>query len=63
VESAIQAQQARSVTLEGFLGEITDVDMAEAFTRLEQAQTALQASAFALQSLQKMSLLDLLRGG
>jgi flagellar hook-associated protein 3 FlgL len=63
VESAIQAQQARSVTLEGFLGEITDVDMAEAFTRLEQAQTALQASAYALQSLQKMSLLELLRGG
>ena len=63
VEGAMEAQQARSVTLEGFLGEITDVDMAEAFTRLEQAQTALQASAYALQSLQKMSLLDLLRGG
>lgn len=61
VQDAMDAQQARSVTLEGFLGEVTDVDMAEAATRLTAAQAALQASAFALQSLQKMSLLDLLR--
>ena len=61
VQDAMEAQEARSVTLEGFLGEVTDVDMAEAATRLQAAQAALQASAFALQSLQKMSLLDLLR--
>ena len=62
VEHAIKAQQARSVTLAGFIGDVTDVDMAEAFTKLEQAQTALQASAYALQSLQSMSLLQLLKG-
>ena len=61
VQDALEAQEARSVTLDGFLGEVTDVDMAEAATRLQAAQAALQASAFALQSMQKMSLLDLLR--
>lgn len=61
VATALDAQETRAVTLEGFLGELTDVDVAEAFTRLEQAQAALQASAFALTTLQKMSLLDLLQ--
>ena len=60
VATAMDAQETRATTLEGFLGELTDVDMAEAFTRLEQAQSALQASAYALSTLQKMSLLDLL---
>ena len=63
VEDALRAQEARAITITGFIGDITDVDIAEAFTRLEQAQTALQASAFALQSLQSMSLLDLLQKG
>ena len=61
VGAALDAQETRATTLEGFLGDLTDVDMAEAFTRLEQAQAALQASAFALNTLQSMSLLKLLQ--
>ena len=62
VELALDAQETRATTLEGFLGDLTDVDMAEAFTRLEQAQASLQASAYALNTLQSMSLLNLMQG-
>jgi flagellar hook-associated protein 3 FlgL len=48
-------------TLTTMVGGITDVDMAEAITRLESAKLAVQASAQVFASLQNSSLLDVLR--
>lgn len=48
-------------TLSTMVGGITDVDMAEAITRLESAKLAVQASAQVFASLQNSSLLDVLR--
>ena len=43
------------------VGGITDVDMAEAVTRLESAKLAVQASAQVFASLQNSSLLNVLK--
>jgi flagellar hook-associated protein 3 FlgL len=51
----------QSDTLSTMIGGITDVDMAEAITRLESAKLAVQASAQVFASLQNSSLLDVLR--
>jgi len=51
----------RADTLTTMIGGITDVDMAEAITRLESAKLAVQASAQVFASLQNSSLLDVLR--
>lgn len=48
-------------TLSTMVGGIVDVDMAEAVTRLESAKLAVQASAQVFASLQKSSLMDVLR--
>ena len=48
-------------TLSGMVGGITDVDMAEAITRMEAAQLAVQASAQVFASLQNSSLLNVLK--
>ncbi len=48
-------------TLTTMVGGITDVDMAEAVTRLESAKLAVQASAQVFASLQNSSLLNVLR--
>ena len=48
-------------TLSTMVGGITDVDMAEAITRLESAKLAVQASAQVFSSLQNSSLLNVLR--
>jgi len=48
-------------TLQTMVGGITDVDMAEAVTRLESAKLAVQASAQVFASLQNSSLLNVLR--
>lgn len=48
-------------TLETMVGGITDVDMAEAITRLESAKLAVQASAQVFASLQNSSLLNVLK--
>jgi flagellar hook-associated protein 3 FlgL len=48
-------------TLQTMVGGITDVDMAEAITRLESAKLAVQASAQVFASLQNSSLLNVLR--
>jgi flagellar hook-associated protein 3 FlgL len=61
VESHITAQEAQGDALEGLIGDRTDVDMAEAISKLQQSQLAVQASAQVLASLKDMSLLDLLR--
>jgi flagellar hook-associated protein 3 FlgL len=48
-------------TLSTMVGGITDVDMAEAITRLESAKLAVQASAQVFASLQNSSLLNVLK--
>jgi len=48
-------------TLSGMVGGITDVDLAEAITRMEAAQLAVQASAQVFASLQNSSLLNVLK--
>jgi flagellar hook-associated protein 3 FlgL len=61
IEDAVSSQTARSLTLEGFIASVSDVDMAEALTRLEQAQLGLQAAAYAINALKSSSLLELLK--
>jgi flagellar hook-associated protein 3 FlgL len=60
-ETAQTDLQDRSDTLTTMVGGITDVDMAEAVTRLESAKLAVQASAQVFASLQNSSLLNVLK--
>jgi flagellar hook-associated protein 3 FlgL len=62
VDQAVTTQQDRQTTLQTMVGNMTDVDMAEAASRLSQAQVALQASARIFASLQSTSLLNYLSG-
>lgn len=50
--------QSRETTLEGMVGDITDVDVPSAIMRLQQAQTAVQAGAHVFAALQNSSLLN-----
>ncbi len=59
VQSTQQDQQA---TLATMVGNIADVDMAQASSQLSQAQVALQASAHVFASLQNTTLLNYLTG-
>jgi flagellar hook-associated protein 3 FlgL len=61
IETAIKSQTARAATLENTLGDLTDVDIAEAAAKLTQAQLAVQASAQVFLSLKDMSLLNYLK--
>ena len=61
VENSLQQHEDRQTLLKGKIKDIAEVDMAEAISRLEQAQTALQASAQVFATLRGSSLLDLLR--
>jgi flagellar hook-associated protein 3 FlgL len=61
VEQAVSTQQDRKTTLQVMVGGMTDVDMAEAASRLSQAQVALQASAQVFASLQNTTLLNYLK--
>jgi flagellar hook-associated protein 3 FlgL len=61
VEDTMKSQEGQADTLEIMIGERTDVDMAEAITRLQQAQVAVQASAQVIAQLRNVSLLDYLR--
>jgi flagellar hook-associated protein 3 FlgL len=60
VEDATTAQTDRQTTLTNVLGDITDVNMAQAATDLSQAQSAVQASAQVFLALKGMSLLNYL---
>ncbi len=60
VDQAATTQQDRQTTLQTMIGGITDVDMAEAASRLSQSQVALQASAHIFSALQSSSLLNYL---
>jgi flagellar hook-associated protein 3 FlgL len=51
----------RQTTIKNMVGNVTDVDVAEAISRLQMAQTAVQASAQVFQGLQSSSLLNFLR--
>lgn len=61
VETNMDSLTAQSNSLETLIGEKAEVDMAEAITRLQQAQVAVQASAQILSQLKNTTLLDLLR--
>jgi flagellar hook-associated protein 3 FlgL len=60
-ESAQTDLQEQADTLTGMVGGIVDVDMAEAVTRLQAAQLAVQASAQVFSTLQASSLLNVLK--
>jgi flagellar hook-associated protein 3 FlgL len=60
-ETAQTDLSVQSDTLSTMVGGITDVDMAEAVTRLESAKLAVQASAQVFASLQNSSLLNVLK--
>jgi flagellar hook-associated protein 3 FlgL len=60
VETIQTALEDRQTALAGVLGGITDVDMAAAVSRLQLAQTALQASAQVFSTLSGSSLLNVL---
>jgi flagellar hook-associated protein 3 FlgL len=62
-ESAQTDLSNQADTLTGMVGGITDVDMADAVTRLEAAKLAVQASAQVFSSLQASSLLNVLKLG
>jgi flagellar hook-associated protein 3 FlgL len=53
--------ETRSISLKAVIGDRTEVDPAEAISRLEQARIAVQASAQVFATLRGTSLLDLLR--
>jgi flagellar hook-associated protein 3 FlgL len=63
VEDATTAQTDRQTTLTNVLGDITDVNVAQAAADLSQAQNAVQASAQVFLTLKGMSLLNYLTPG
>ena len=60
VSTAITTQTDRQTTLTNMLGDITDVNMAQAASNLSQAQSAVQASSQVFLTLKGMSLLNYL---
>jgi flagellar hook-associated protein 3 FlgL len=61
VDTAREDLTGRKDSLTGMIGDLTDADVAEAITRLQQAQMSVQASAQVFASLRESSLLNLLR--
>lgn len=61
VDQVSKTQTDRQSMLQTMIGGITDVDVADAVSRLTQAQTAVQASAQVFASLQNTSLLNYLK--
>lgn len=61
VETHVTSQKDQADSLEQIIGKRTDVDMAEAITKLQQAQLSVQASAQVIAQLRGVSLLDLLK--
>jgi flagellar hook-associated protein 3 FlgL len=61
LDDAMDRQSAQEDMLKGVVAGASEVDMAEAVTRLQQAQTAVQATAQVFGMLKETSLLDLLR--
>jgi flagellar hook-associated protein 3 FlgL len=61
VQDTISQLQARSSVYTGFVSSMQDVDIAEALTRLNQNNTALQAAFQVTSNLNKLSLLDFMQ--
>ncbi|PHS27018.1 MAG: flagellin [Robiginitomaculum sp.] len=61
VENAQSRAENQQILLKGVVGDIEDIDLAEAATRLTQAQTAVEASARTFSLLRDLSLLNFLR--
>lgn len=61
-EDAVERHGDARVTLASIISDIEDVDIAEAITKLNNAQTALQAAARTYAAVQGLSLLDYLPG-
>lgn len=61
LETIAEDLEIRQNSLAGMLGDITDADMAEAATQLQQAQFSVQSAAYVLQALQDSSLINFLR--
>lgn len=58
LEKVVVRQEEDKVFIEGFISEIENVDMAEALTRLQQNETAFEASLNVTARLSRISLLD-----
>ncbi len=61
VDQTLEAQEDQADSLEVMIGKRTDVDMAEALTRLQMAEFAVQASSQVVAGLRNASLLEYLR--
>jgi flagellar hook-associated protein 3 FlgL len=61
VESVREDLTTRHNQLSGMMGDITDADLPEAISQLEQAQLAVQSAAHVFSALQESSLLNILR--
>ncbi len=61
VETTRVQEENRQVLLTGIIGDLEDIDLAEAASRLQQAQIAVEASARTFNVLSKTSLLNFLR--
>ncbi|MCH8488649.1 MAG: hypothetical protein LAT81_01800 [Oceanicaulis sp.] len=61
VEASVRGHEARADYLKRMLGDLEEVDMAKAATRLTQAQTAVEVSAATFSILSQSSLLPFLR--
>lgn len=61
VQDVIARHEDMSIELTKFIGDIEDVDVAEAITRLNQDQAAQQAAARMIAQIQEFSLLNVLR--
>ncbi|MNN31414.1 flagellar hook-associated protein FlgL [compost metagenome] len=61
VDTLLESQESRKISVDTMLSGKTDANMAEAVTELEMAQIALQASAQVISQLRQVSLLDYLR--
>ncbi|MFT3995884.1 MAG: flagellin [Asticcacaulis sp.] len=61
VDNTLTSLESQSNSLTTLLADKTEVNMAEAYTRLEQADLAVQASAQVVANLRSTSLLDLLQ--
>ena len=60
LDSARTNLQGRATTVQGLVGDITDVNLPEAISQLQAAQVSVQAAAQAFKSLQGSSLLAIL---
>jgi flagellar hook-associated protein 3 FlgL len=61
LETLAEDLKTRENSLASILGDITDADVAEAASQLQQAQLSVQSAAYVFQALQDSSLINLLR--